>query len=237
MPQNAKVAAHQNISDDMDQLAKARAVGNDHADQAAKKGARQHPAPSKHEVTMAKHQWDFAQFVYTAMAEVLPHWPQMAKRRPERLSRRQVAPPGGGPAEGSADAMGPTTPHTFEKIAGRVVCVQCSLIKRTWRAAHKDKTECHGPCPLLKQVFDTAHDLGHEITVFAWKGLAGAVCTKCGAHTCSGRLDHLRWSCLKKPPSAAGVATLARVAKGFHPHHRHRHEVLDECWPLQATGL
>ena len=230
MPSIVKVKAHQESEEAMAPVELARATGNSMADEAAKLAAMSHLQPITAQSILAKDGWDFVQQTYRAMAAILPLWPSGAARRQGRLLRRADA--AGGRDTGRAAAPKVEQPHDFVAISGRIVCSRCSLIKRSWRAARKERSECSGACPLLQMAFTTAEEKGHQLAVMAWRGLAGAICTLCGAHTMGGKVDHLRFSCFKKPPSAAGEEGLSRFRRGLHPHRRQGTELLDEVWLL-----
>ena len=57
----------------------------------------------------------------------------------------------------------------------------------------------------------------HELVLISCDGIPSVLCTLCGSHA-SQRVDNLRFTCLRKPPSSAVRARVNRVFKfGLHP--------------------
>ena len=224
-----KVAAHQAWQHMEDSIAKARARGNDRADQLAKQALKFHRQWAKTEYDEVDRQWEQALAIATLSGQAIARWPK-AKRseRRQRTVQEQEATAARRETRMAAreeqrrqtmhSQAAAAETHLWSDWRGHLRCIHCGTSKHGAAA----KLPCPDEQPKVCTIADKARDQGHvkllAAAVLAPSGHCASalvICGHCGAfsqgrHT-SSRLDG---PCI---PTKSGAYMLDRVRRGRHP--------------------
>ncbi len=196
--------AHQGIGAIQDPAARWRAVGNDHADRAAKAAVLRHDQPSASQEAQVKFWSRRTPHIVRAVAIAMAEFPPAGGKLPKKPTR---------PRGDATDTEHKEQQHEWHYVEGRWRCVHC------WTYAQGDRGppgNGHGQKCDRKRITRELGALaakGHAM-MFATASLPFAFCAKCGGWT-ARRTYRLAKAC--QPPTAAGRQALARIARGEHP--------------------
>ena len=228
----SKVKSHQVAHPSMPPDLQHDIFGNELADAAAKLGSHCHPAGSVVERIVGESSFNSVVQLAVAAAKINSIFPVVAEQFGGRLSR-------GVPARGRArpqQVVDPRRQHRFANFQGTLLCERCFRRADTWKLAQRAvaKEECPG-APQALALAMTAADRGHNIRLIVWKGLAGVVCTACGAHSMH-RCKLLQGVCRPAPRGSGRAWCLTRLAAGLHPDKR-KDGPLEAQWHVLPGGL
>ena len=228
----SKVKSHQVSDPDMPSELQHDIFGNNLADAAAKLGACCHPQGSAGERRLGLHSFEVRTRLAVAVAKIISVYPVVAEQFGGRLSR-------GVPPRGRArpqEVVDPQQQHSFANFQGSLLCQRCFRRVDTWASAERvaRKEVCPG-APQALALAMTAGDRGHSIRLIVWKGLAGVVCTSCGAHA-THRCKLLASQCRPAARSSGRSWVLTRLAAGLHPDKR-KDGPLEAQWQVLPGGV
>ena len=228
----SKVKSHQVADPAMPADLQHDIFGNSLADAAAKLGAGCHPSGSTGEQHMGMYSFDLRVRLAVAVAKIVSVYPVVAEQFGGRLSR-------GVPARGRArpqQVVDPQQQHSFANFQGVLLCQRCFRRADTWvLAARAVRREVCPGAPQALALAMTAGDRGHSIRLIVWKGLAGIVCTSCGAHA-THRCKLLTSLCRPGAMSSGRSWVLTRLAAGLHPDKR-KEGPLEAQWQVTTGGV
>ena len=223
-----KVPAHTCETSGETQHTRTRRLGNEWADECAKKGAQLHPDFQPGWQDFLRRQWIDAKVSCKLLAAASATWPTAAamvtepRRPPTKEGRRAQADANRAKRNGRRQEIQKQQQkaldtHVWVELGTARRCATCVQ----WRAAKMGP--CRGPPAGWAEWRTQAADRGHAVHSALLHDAQNrqaaaplAFCANCGAWTATGTQGS-KFSEHCQAPTEAGKQALARLAKGRHP--------------------